>query len=222
MRVSSDACLLGAYVPVEGARTILDMGTGTGVLALMVAQRADPSARIDAVELCAEAARMARQNVAESPFAHAIEVHEMDIALFSPPDEQKYDLIVVNPPFYAEGTRRRNPASNLARHAGKEGLDFTGLIRAADRLLHPTGILWILLPATRHMDFLGQAAARNFYEKRRLAACHRPDDKINRVICAFSRGEGPPLLDLLVRHDTAGGPSPRLRALLQNYMLHYS
>ena len=221
MKVSSDACLLGAIVPVHGAPRILDIGTGTGLLALMVAQRADANAWIDAVELCPHASLKARQNIAASEFAERIRVHNAPIERYAPAGGLKYHIILANPPFHAAGPSYPDRPRTLARAAGPTGLTFAGLAAAVDRLLLETGMFWALLPAQRESLFLSEAAARQLFTRVRIGFSHRPMDKINRVIIGLSRGPGPCTLRLIPRCDEAGAPSPIVRTLLQDYMLYY-
>ena len=100
MKVSTDGVLLGAWAPVEGARRILDIGTGTGLLALMLAQRTTADVQIAAVELDPAAAAQAAQNVLDSPWAARIRVHQAAIQTFS---AAPFDLIVCNPPYFPVG-----------------------------------------------------------------------------------------------------------------------
>ncbi len=105
MKVGTDGILLGAWAPVAGVKRILDIGTGSGLVALMLAQRTPEDVTIDAVELDAQAAEQASENVAASPWAHRIAVHAQDIVSWRGQAEQtaRYDLIVSNPPYYEPG-----------------------------------------------------------------------------------------------------------------------
>ena len=221
MKVSSDACLLGAFVPLGEARYILDIGTGTGLLALMVAQRAAPGVHIDAVEISPAAAAKAYENVAASPFADAVHVHQGPIQQHEPSHGQRYELILANPPFYQNSLRGHEAARNLAWHAGPDGLDFTGLIDAVVRLMVDTGLFWVLLPMAQHAEFTQLAAGRGLHERERLSICHKPGDAVNRVISAFSRCSGPLLSRIFMRCDQDGCPSSEARTLFADYMLHY-
>ncbi|MET4758482.1 tRNA1(Val) (adenine(37)-N6)-methyltransferase [Endozoicomonas sp. NE40] len=131
MKVTMDACLFGALVDVEESQRILDIGTGTGLLSLMAAQRS--SAHIDAVELDDDAARQARQNVAQSPWSDRITVTQSAIQqFFGAPDG--YDTIICNPPFFENSLKAANDKRTMARHT--ESLSFSDLVQATSRLLH--------------------------------------------------------------------------------------
>ena len=103
MKVGTDAILLGAWAPVAGVRRILDIGSGSGLIALMLAQRTSSPVEIDAVELDGEAAQQARENVQQSPWPQRIHIHQQDIARWAEDCEQRYSLIVSNPPYFAPG-----------------------------------------------------------------------------------------------------------------------
>jgi tRNA1Val (adenine37-N6)-methyltransferase len=222
MKVSSDGCLFGAWINPNGARRVLDIGTGSGLLALMLAQRAAPETRIDAVEISPQAARMARQNVAGSPFATMIHVYEEPIQQFQPEDAQRYDLIVANPPFFLDALLGKNKARNLARHALEDGLDFIAMLQAVMRLLADDGTFWLLLPPIELQKFSDLASTYGLHELQRVAVSHKPGDPINRLISAFSRSIGPLQTIKLVRcGDDGKTPSPEAHALLVDYMLYY-
>jgi tRNA1Val (adenine37-N6)-methyltransferase len=141
MKVCTDACVLGAYAGVDGAVRILDVGTGTGLLALMAAQR-NAAAHIDAVEVDDEAYGQAADNVSDSPWAGRIRVVHGRIQDFEP--GYGYDLVISNPPFYENHLKRPRTAQNVALHA--EALSLPELAAAAHRLLGPAGRFVVLLP----------------------------------------------------------------------------
>lgn len=142
MKVTIDACVLGAWAPVpQGPCRVLDIGTGTGLLSLMIAQRA-PEAMIDAVELDAEAAAQATENVVASPFADRVRVRQGNVLELNFP--ARYDLIVVNPPFFENQLRGINEARNAARHTNT--LSPGSLAALIAQLLKPEGSAVLLLP----------------------------------------------------------------------------
>lgn len=153
MKVCTDACLLGALVarklftsPTE-IESILDIGTGTGLLALMLAQ--ETKASIDAVELNAAAAAQARQNVLQSPWANRIRIIEKDICDVNP--STPYDFIISNPPFFEQDLKSNDPAKNAAKHDSSLTLDV--LVQQINRLLSKSGSAAVMIPYYRSNYF---------------------------------------------------------------------
>jgi tRNA1Val (adenine37-N6)-methyltransferase len=150
MKVSLDACLFGALCNVNDAQRILDIGTGTGLLSLMVAQRCQ--AKIDAVELDNNAAKQALANVALSPFHDRIEIHNKSIQQFVLQNSQPiYDTIICNPPFFSQHLLSNDTQRNLARH--NHSLSFKELCESIHALMHKHGEAWLLLPQHEHNHF---------------------------------------------------------------------
>lgn len=148
MKVGTDAVTLGVWTNIPpGAKTILDIGTGSGLIALMMAQRS-PESTVDAIECDAEAAADARRNVAESPFKANVTVTEGDI--FETDFSRRYDIVVCNPPFFIETLHSPDRTRAAARHEGRLGV--TSLIELAPHLLKPEGILSFIAPASRLPD----------------------------------------------------------------------
>lgn len=158
MKVGTDGVLLGAWAATEKALTILDAGTGTGVIALMSAQR-NPLARIDAIEIEPDACRQAIENIRASRWKERIQVWESALQTFSPP--HLYDCIVCNPPFFINSTKTPDRGRTLARHT--DSLPHEELLEHASRLLAPAGNLCVILPAENEELFLRQAGNAGLY-----------------------------------------------------------
>lgn len=142
MKVTTDACIQGAWTPVQkNSGRILDIGAGTGLLSLMLAQKA-PNAIIDAVELDEQAAMQARQNFAHSPWADRLNVICTDIQGYTA--AQKYDLIISNPPFFNHSLKGPEEARNNARHTTT--LTYEDLFKSIDDNLNTGGLASVLLP----------------------------------------------------------------------------
>ena len=142
MKVGTDGVLLGVLAHcAKTPKRILDIGTGTGVVALIVAQRF-AEAMVDAVEIDAAAAEQASANVANSPFAERINVVKSDICAYSA--NEKYDLIVCNPPYFVNSLLNPDPQRAQARHT--LSLTFEALARAAARHLNPDGAFAVVVP----------------------------------------------------------------------------
>lgn len=145
MRVTTHACVFAAWLPLDAAspcRRALDIGAGTGLLSLMLAQRCQ--ADIDAVELDAGALIDLQENFSASPWSARLHAHAGRIQDFSPAHGQTYDLILSNPPFFRASLRNDDPQRTLARH--DDALDFADLAAAVQRLLAPAGRFAVLVP----------------------------------------------------------------------------
>lgn len=237
MKVCTDACVLGAWADIETGTRLLDIGTGTGLLALMAAQRnrpADPAnARIDAVELDEAAADQARENVANSPFANRIVVHQMAIQRYpdvvedfvedaGPPTPIRlYDYILTNPPFYVNSLRSPDEAVSRALHA--DDLPFTDLLMAVRRLLAPSGTWWVLLPPPEMAQLIMLAAQGAFplLPAHQLWLRHHQHKPVFRHLAGFRFGDVlANIPDELCIYEPDGRTyTDAFRALLQPYYL---
>lgn len=144
MKINTDGVLLGALAEAIDPKTILDIGTGTGVIALMLAQRFG-AAQIDAVEIDEQAAETARGNFSNSPFAERLTAYSMGFEqFFDENTEKKYDLIVSNPPFYINSLKSPQKNKQVAKHAGDDFFEL--LIREVSGHLNEAGLFWVILP----------------------------------------------------------------------------
>ena len=145
MKVSTDACLLGAAADLSHATRLFDIGTGTGLLALMAAQR-HPTVAIEAVEIDAAAAGQAAANVAASPWAGRIRVQPLSLAEYAATQPAPFSHIVCNPPFFRQSLRSPDAARTTARHEAADSLSFAALAAFAAGFLAAGGLLTVLLP----------------------------------------------------------------------------
>ncbi|MDB5031423.1 methyltransferase [Mucilaginibacter sp.] len=144
MKINTDGVLLGALTQASNAVTVLDIGTGTGVIALMLAQRF-VNAKIDAVEIDLIAAETAKQNFTGSPFADRLHIYPAGFgAFFKDNPERKYDLIVSNPPFHINSLESPGAKKSLAKHTDE--YFFEELIKSVARHLTENGECWLILP----------------------------------------------------------------------------
>ena len=220
MKVSTDACLFGAWAAEQVNRlpltccTVLDIGTGTGLLSLMLAQKT--GALIDAVELDQAAADQARENVQASAWGDRIQVVQADIKTYS--SNTKYDLIISNPPFFERSLLSPVQTNNQAKHS--QDLTLQQLIRAAGEHLAATGHVAVLLPWSR-MDYLIQTAvAEGFYLVAALLASHSPAHPFFRSCLLFNRSAEQEVIreEMSIKKDNRY--TERFVALLKDYYLY--
>lgn len=184
MKVCTDACVLGAWAEVEDADRILDIGAGTGLLSLMVAQR-NTYAMIDAVEIDAEAFYQAGENVEQSPFHDRITLFHSAVQEFV--SDHLYDVIITNPPFFQSDLLSPIDKKNIAHHA--KSLDFEELLAAIERLLKPEGKFNILFPVDEGLRFAEKAESTGWKLTRKLTLFHQEDKKAFRLLMLFQRTE---------------------------------
>jgi tRNA1Val (adenine37-N6)-methyltransferase len=186
MKVSTDACLLGATAAVDTAQRILDIGTGTGLLALMAAQR-NPTATIEAVELEPAAAAQATENFKHSPWPERLQVHALSLAHYAALLPASFDHILCNPPFFRHSLRPPDARRAAARHTAEDTLPFAELAAFAASFLHPTGLMTVLLPPLEMQHFEREAAGADLFPANRVVVYHRPGSKPLRHIVAFGK-----------------------------------
>jgi len=144
MKINTDGVLLGALADADDPKTILDIGTGTGVIALMLAQRFG-TAEVDAVEIDEQAAETAGRNFSNSPFAERLAAYSMGFEqFFAKNPGKKYDLVVSNPPFYINSLKSPQKNKQVAKHAGDDF--FEVLIREVSEHINETGVFCMILP----------------------------------------------------------------------------
>lgn len=157
-KVGTDGVLLGAWVNVLTAERILDIGTGSGVIALMLAQRTQPTVRIDAIDISIEDCEQAKENVIASPWSEKIRIEPVALQEF---ESEPYDLIVSNPPFFIDSAKPPAEERTRARHT--EDLPPEELLAHAKRLLSPKGKLCVILPVNEAQSFISLAETQSWY-----------------------------------------------------------
>lgn len=182
MKVCTDSCLLGAWAAVSQARTILDIGAGTGLLSLMAAQRS--AATITAVEVDAQAADQARENIAASPWAGRIHLHQQKLQDFEQHNTQLFDIILCNPPFYKASHKSPDEARNVAMHSHELSLE--EIIHFCRQFLHPAGTLYVLLPPAESHRFAKQALESHLFVSEKLHIYTKAGGKHIRTIQALT------------------------------------
>ena len=170
MKVGTDGVLLGAWASVRNAHKILDVGTGTGLVALMLAQRSLPDADIVALEIDKAAAGQAGENVARSPWKERIEVVQADFRNYQSSD--KFDVIVSNPPYFVDSLECPDQQRNAARH--NDSLTYEELLEGVAGLLAEDGAFTIVIPTDVADRVKMTATAKNFYAVRQLNVITKP------------------------------------------------
>lgn len=180
MKVGTDGVLLGSWAKVDTSQRILDIGCGSGVVALMAAQRSE-SAQVVGVELDAQAAKQAAENCSASPFAHRLCVICADIADYN--DENKFDCILSNPPFFEESVLPPDTRRATARHT--HGLSITSLISHATRLMRPQALFQVILPYSSKSSFIEKCALKGLYLTKQTEVITREGKLPKRVLLSF-------------------------------------
>ncbi|WP_347158260.1 tRNA1(Val) (adenine(37)-N6)-methyltransferase [Pontibacter chitinilyticus] len=219
MKVCTDSCVFGAYVEVAQAAHILDIGTGTGLLALMAAQRS--RANVEAVEINPAAQQQACENFAASPWAARLHLHAMSLQAFAAKAGQPYEVILCNPPFFQDSLRSADAAKNTAKHTGE--LLFDDILAFAQQHLAQQGKLYVLLPPAEAAHFATLATNRSLYLAGTLEVYTRHGGKCIRHIQTYTctPSVAPALKQFYIREADAVTYTPEFGALLRDYYLAF-
>lgn len=216
-KVCTDACLFGAVLALEnlGNATCLEIGTGTGLLSLMLLQKND-QVNIDTVEIDREAAGQAAENIAATPWAANINLLHVDILKFNP--DQQYDFIFSNPPFFENDLQTTDDATNRARHNAT--LTLSQMLNVAAKRLAPNGRFAVLLPYQRVDHFKEEAGKKGFCLSRQILVKQSLKHKFFRGILFFQRlPQEPDFGELAIKADEQDY-TPEFAALLKDYYLY--
>ena len=217
MKVGTDGILLGAWAPIARVKRVLDIGAGSGLLALMLAQRTDAEVTIDAVELDAEAAAQAAENIAESPWASRIHLHRADIQQWLAEENSRYDLIISNPPYYEQGVECATPQREQARYTTT--LDHKTLLSCAAEAITEEGFFCVVLPETIGHAFTEQALSMGWQLHLRTDVAETDQRPPHRVLLAFSPKAGECFTDRLTIRGPEQQYSEGYTALTQAFYL---
>lgn len=216
MKVGTDGVLLGAYVDCGDAKRILDIGTGTGLLCMMLAQKSQ--AEIHGIDINDEAVDVARANVSECKWNDRISIILSSVQDFS--TDEKYDLIVSNPPFYTTDVIAPEKGRALARH--DISLDFIQLVEAVDRLLADDGRCYVIYPTDICELFEKEAQKRNLYAKSRLLISSRMGLPPIRTIVELRRNKCQTCVDAIcIENNSRHDYSERYKEITKDYYLKF-
>ncbi|WP_308561086.1 tRNA1(Val) (adenine(37)-N6)-methyltransferase [uncultured Klebsiella sp.] len=218
MKVGTDGILLGAWAPIAQVKRVLDIGTGSGLLALMLAQRTGETVIVDAVELEQEAAEQARENAVNSPWGRRIQIHQADIQQWQPPQTRRYELIVSNPPFFVEGVPCATSQREQARYT--TSLDHATLLTCAAEFITEEGFFCVVLPVDIGNAFVQRAQNMGWHLRLRTDVAETDVRPPHRVLLAFSPTAGEACFsDRLVIRGPEQQYSEGFTALTQDFYL---
>lgn len=215
MKIGTDGVLLGAWADVEDDSRILDVGTGTGLIALMLAQR-NASVEIVGVDISHEATQEARDNFLNSPWAERLSAVCGDVCSFE--SNEKFDHIVSNPPYFVDSLHSPDKLRTMARHTSS--LKFEDLVSAAEHLLVSGGRLSVILPTECAMQFRFAAFGR-LWLRRQLEVVTKAGDTPRRTLMEFCLSDKPlmPSVATLTMRHKDSSYTDEYRALTNDFYI---
>lgn len=216
MKVGTDAVLLGAWALQNNPKYILDIGSGTGIIALMLAQRFNESS-IDAIEIDEKAVNQAKENINNSKWAKRITQHQIALQEFQA--QQKYDLIISNPPYFNNQHFAKGKERSQARHTSS--LSFNELLLHAESLLNDNGSFHVIIPYTEAPSFIQKARICNLIPVKHTRIAHCKGKSFKRSLLSFQKKEAPMVESELYIKDVQSRFTDQYRALTAAFYLHF-
>lgn len=216
MKVGTDGMMLGAWAQIEQAHSILDVGCGSGLISLMLAQRSSTTCAITALDIDADACEQTRLNVAHSPWPQRIAVVEADFLNFSSPS---FDHIVSNPPYFAHGQQFDDSRRAIARQTST--LAHTQLLHKAAELLESRARVSLILPYQNGLALIDYAQSHDWFVHRLCSVKTKPtQQEPARLLIEFARFFKKTEYQQLVIEDSPGRYSADYRRLCQDFYLN--
>jgi tRNA1Val (adenine37-N6)-methyltransferase len=216
MKIGTDAVLLGAWVSLSKHEFILDVGTGSGVIALICAQR-NPVATIHGIDIHEDSILDAQHNFERSPWSNRLHAHRGDFLKMR--SAQHFDLIVSNPPFFSQSLHGADPDRNVARH--DDLLPADAFVSQAAQLLSAEGELALIIPHSELERWLSVASLNGFLLSRLCYVCSTPDKAPNRILIQWSRIPATCVEERLVIRQSSGDFSEEYKSLTRALYLKF-
>lgn len=216
MKVGTDAVILGAWATHINPKRILDIGSGTGIIALMMAQRFD-NAKIEAIEIEENAVKQAQENINNSKWKDRISIYHNSLQEFKV--NQTYDLIVSNPPYFNNQHFAKGDERSLARHTNT--LSFDDLLSQTANLLSDKGSFQLILPYKETIAFIQKARINNLIPVRHTKIAHCKGKSFKRSLLTFQKKEAPMVESELYIKDFQSRFTDEYKALTAAFYLHF-
>ena len=217
MKVGTDSIILGSWSFPADIKTILDVGTGCGIIALLMAQRSQ--AMIDAIDIDNDSIMQAKQNFMNSPWPGRLNAIHASLSDFASNRMKRYDAILSNPPYFINGLKPVSHKKVLARHSDQDSAAL--FIESVAKLLSPDGKFSVINPLAE-ADLLHKYALKNgLYCNRRMIIVPREDKKANRVLLEFGFEEKTKLEDTLIIYDSNNEYTSSFKKLTGEYYLDF-
>jgi tRNA1Val (adenine37-N6)-methyltransferase len=219
MKIGTDGILLGAWANCEAAANILDIGCGTGVLCLMMAQK-NSTAQIVGVEIDENASLQAKQNIDNSRWKNRISIENQSIQSFTESTNMLFDFIISNPPFFVNSSKNPDKSRTLARH--NDELPFSALAECVFRLLLPNGRFAVILPTEEFGDFSVIAAQHGLFCTRQTLVRPVETKPIHRILGEFSKTSNQTIIDeLVIETNRRHYYTEKYKELTRPFYLHF-
>ncbi|AFL84146.1 putative O-methyltransferase [Belliella baltica DSM 15883] len=216
MKVSTDAVVLGALAGKKSPLSILDVGVGTGVISLMLAQRFD-NATVFGVEIEDSAFGQALENIQASKFAKRVSVKHQDFQTYSDKSDQQFDMIVSNPPYFPDHIKTNDAQRNKALH--NDSLSFEDLVAGVIKCLDESGEFWVILPPRQMQDLEEICKIHQLLPFHKVNLKDKQETKVIRVIQGFSYGSEFTLENELFIKNPDGSFAKAYQKLLKDFLL---
>lgn len=220
MKIGTDGVLLGAWVDVSQKENTIDIGTGTGVIALMIAQRSNTS-HIVAVEIDQDAANQATENFKNSVWDSRLSLYHGSIQSYAEQADQTFDLIVSNPPFFTGGTLSNSQDKASVRHTVK--LPHGELLKSVRKLLSPDGRFAVILPDMEGYRFIEMAHTYNMHAHRIAKVFPDANKKVERLMIEFGKSSPKTIMeeDIYIREPLSEEFTKEYKALTSAFYLKF-
>jgi tRNA1Val (adenine37-N6)-methyltransferase len=219
MKVGTDGVLLGAWANVVNAGNVLDVGAGTGLIAIMMAQRS--GALIDAVEIDENACKQATENVAACPWKERIVIHHDSFQHYAANTTSQYDIIVSNPPYFSNSLKSPLQLRSLARH--DDSLSNESLLRCVAHILAPEGRLYVIIPAIDINRFIALAGLHGLYPSQMIKIRPVPCKAYSRCLIELSNDicRTCTETELIIKQGSSKEYTDAYKALTRDYYLNF-
>lgn len=221
--VTTDSVLLGAWLNCKDKLNVLDLGTGTGILSLMIAQRTQNDCKIIAVDVHPESVENARTNFAASPWKPKLHCYEVNIEDFLDPGfipipSRTFDLIVSNPPYFHSQLRSRDEHSARAKHQSQ--FDYASLAKVAATFLSYRGSLAVVIPSSLEYKLTSVCVKEGLHLKRLCKVHHHPSSECSLCLCEYVKTSERTKVSALVLHDAYNQKTADYEALTRDYYVN--